>query len=305
MRNLFTLVVAMFLLVVPACSPSSSGEGGQHAGKSPKAEKPAIGQARVTYFLAEVNGIPITKDEYLRYLDPYPDQMKTNAQGRLHVLQSLIDHVLMQGEAAKLGLDKDPDYLRKVENYRRNLLDNLLLEHVSQGGFVVTEEEARKYFKEHPDEFDRPERAQVSHILLKTEAEAKDALAKVRAGEPFEKLAREISLDAATRDRGGDMGSFSRKQRPQLADAAFALKNPGQISGPIQTSRGLEIIKLIKLIPPVKETFAQAREGLLSRLRARKRQEVKQQLLAKLREKASIKTDKQALGNLDVSHAQK
>ena len=101
------------------------------------------------------------------------------------------------------------------------------------------------------------------------------------------------------------MGSFTRKQRPQLADAAFALKNPGQISAPIQTSRGFEIIKLIKRIPPVMETFAQAREGLLSRLRARKRQDTKQKLLTKLRAGARIKTDKQALGNLEISPARK
>jgi len=302
MKLWFLILASATLVFQTACPPAENGQGD-------KTNTPAVDagakQKIATNALAEVNGIPITKDEYLRYLEPYPEQMKANAQGRLHVLQSLIDHVLMQGEAAKLGLDKDPDYLRKVENYRRNLLDNLLLEHVSKDGFVVTEEEARKYFNEHPEEFDRPERAQVSHILLKTEAQAKDALAKIRAGEPFEKLAREISLDDSTRDRGGDMGSFSRKQRPQLADAAFALKNPGQISGPIQTGRGFEIIKLIKLIPPVKETFAQAREGLLSRLRARKRQEVKQQLLAKLREKANIKTDKKALDNLETSHVQK
>jgi len=296
---MFMVVVLLFATACPPEGADKKTETGTNAHSA--VDEPGLSKG--VGGLAVVNGIPITKDEYSRYLEPYPDQMKNNAQGREHVLQSLIDHVLLQGEAARLGLDKDPDYLRKVENYRRNLLDNLLLERVSRGGFVVTEEEAKKYFAEH--EVDKPERVHVSHILVKTEAEAKDVLAKIRAGGSFEKLVRELSIDIATRERGGDMGSFSRKQRPQLADAAFALKNPGQISAPIQTRRGFEIIKLIKRIPPVKETFAQAREGLLSRLRARKRLDTKQKLLAKLRAGARIKTDKQALGNLKISPARK
>jgi len=250
--------------------------------------------------LAVVAGIPVTKGEFLRYIEPYPARMKESMQGRKHVLDSLIDHILLKAEAARLGLDEDDEYLRKVENYKRNLLNNMLLEKISEGKFEVTEQEVKEYFEAHPEEFDRPERVRVRHIQLGSKAKAQEVLERIRSGESFEKLARELSEDHPTRSRGGDLGPFSREQRPELAKAAFALKKPGAVSGPVETKRGFHLLQLIRRIKAVKETFEQAHDGLRSRLRARKRQEVKNELLAKLREKTRIETNEKELESLEI-----
>ena len=250
--------------------------------------------------LGEVNGLPVSQEEFLRMIEPYPDRMKENLQGREYVFNALVDHVLLEGEAKRLGLDRDPDYMRKVDSYRRNLLSNSLFEKTNQGEFAVTPEEARAYFDSHPDEFDRPEKVQVRHILLAGKAEAQKVLKQIRAGASFEQKARELSLDASTRNRGGDLGPFSKKQRPELAQAAFALKKPGEVRAPVKTKRGYHLLQLVRRIPEKKETFEQVKDSLLSRLRARKRQGVKKELLARLRESAEIQVDKPALEALDI-----
>lgn len=250
--------------------------------------------------LARVNAIPITKQEFLLYIQPYPDRMKENLQGREYVINALTDQILLEGEAKRLGLDQDPDYRRKVESYRRNLLNNKLFEVVNQGEFNVTQPEAQAYFAAHPEEFDRPGKVHARHILVATEREAKSLLKKIRKGASFEQMAGDHSTDSSTRARGGDLGPFTREQRPQLASAAFSISKPGGVAGPVKTRRGFHLLQMVRRIPAKKETFEQVRDSLMSRLRARKRQETKKELLAKLREKAQIQIDKQALKSLEV-----
>lgn len=295
-------ILAMGLLLFSGCSkptgeePVVEEEVAADAGAAAGERQEPLAEG----VLGQVNGIPVSSEDFLRMIEPYPDRMKENLQGREYVFNALADHLLLEGEAKRLGLDRDPDYLRKVESYRRNLLANSLFEKVNQGDFEVTLEEARAYFDAHPDEFDRPEKVQVRHILLADRAEAQKVLKRIRKGAAFEQLARELSQDASTRDRGGDLGPFTSEQRPELAKAAFALKNPGEVKGPVETKRGFHLLQLVRRMEAKKETFEQVKDSLLSRLRARKRQEVKKDLLDRLRQAAQIQVDQQALEALDI-----
>lgn len=250
--------------------------------------------------LAVINGIPISEEEFLLYIEPYPARMKENLQGREYVLNALTDQILLEGEAKRMGLDSDADYRRKVDSYRRNLLNNMLFEAVNQGEFAVTPNEAKKYFEAHPEEFDRPAKVHARHILLATEKEAKDLLKKIKKGASFEQLAKQFSTDVSTRSRGGDLGPFSRDQRPQLAAAAFGIKKPGGLAGPVKSQRGFHLLQLVRSIPAKKDAFEEIKDSLMSRLRARKRQDVKKALLAKLREQAQIDIDQQSLESLQI-----
>lgn len=250
--------------------------------------------------LAVINGIPISREEFLVYIEPYPPRMKENLQGREYVLNALTDQILLEGEAKRMGLDKDPDYRRKVDSYRRNLLNNMLFEAVNQGEFEVTPNEAKKYFETHPEEFDRPAKVHARHILVATEQEAKDLLKKIKKGASFEQMAQQFSTDVSTRTRGGDLGPFSRDQRPNLAATAFAIKKPGGLAGPVKSQRGFHLLQLVRSIPAKKDSFEEIKDSLMSRLRARKRQDVKKELLGKLREQAQIEVDKTELESLQI-----
>ena len=85
------------------------------------------------------------------------------------------------------------------------------------------------------------------HILLKTEAEAKDVLTRLNNGEDFATLAAAVSNDETTRQQGGDLGWFTPEELlvPELAQAAFALQ-PGQIGGPVGTELGYHVIQTLE-----------------------------------------------------------
>ncbi len=82
-----------------------------------------------------------------------------------------------------------------------------------------------------------------SHILVKKQGEAIQILERLKKGEKFGALAKELSLDSGSAKRDGDLGYFSRgKMVKPFEEAAFKLQ-VGQISEPIRTEFGYHIIK--------------------------------------------------------------
>jgi peptidyl-prolyl cis-trans isomerase C len=81
-----------------------------------------------------------------------------------------------------------------------------------------------------------------AHILVKTEKEVNDVLERLKKGEKFSAIAKDVSL-CPSKKRGGDLGTFGRGQMvKEFEKAAFAL-DKGQISGIVKTQFGYHIIR--------------------------------------------------------------
>ena len=155
----------------------------------------------------------------------------------------------------------------------------------------VSDAEVRRYYFEHQRdaEFQQPERVTAAHILVaarptlitqrlqneknlsgealaaavreemeRLRLRAQELRRKAARGADFAALARESSDDAGTRDRGGDLGAFTRQSHaPAFDDAAFSMK-VGQISDVVQTDFGFHIIKKTKHEAARTKTLAEA-----------------------------------------------
>ncbi len=87
-----------------------------------------------------------------------------------------------------------------------------------------------------------------SHILVKSEDEAKNLLEEIKGGKSFADAAKEVSLCPSGRD-GGDLGFFKKGVMVKpFEDAAFAMKEIGEISDPVQTQFGWHLIQLTGMI---------------------------------------------------------
>jgi peptidyl-prolyl cis-trans isomerase D len=123
-------------------------------------------------------------------------------------------------------------------------------------------------------EFQTPEQVRARHILFRGEGaveRAREARARLGSGEDFASLARELSDDLATREEGGDLGSFPRgRMLPALEEAAFALAE-GEVSEPVQTERGVHLIRAEERSGGSVRSFEEVRFELARELIARDR----------------------------------
>ncbi|MEN6368504.1 MAG: peptidylprolyl isomerase, partial [Thermotogota bacterium] len=128
------------------------------------------------------------------------------------------------------------------------------------GTIEPTEIDLGTYFEKNIAQYDQSEQVQASHILVDTLETAQTVLAKLAAGGDFVALAKEYSLDAGTRDKGGDLGWLGRGQMvKEFEDAVFSLKK-GETSQPVKTTYGYHIIRVTDRKEAHTPTLAEVRE---------------------------------------------
>ena len=143
----------------------------------------------------------------------------------------------------------------------------------------VGDADAEKYYQEHPSEYEAPRELRVSHLLIrvpqtggsaaedKAKAKAADAIRRVKAGEPFAKVAKEMSEDPGSGQTGGDLGFIKKGEMvPDFEKAAFALKKGEMTPEPIRTAFGFHAIKVEDVREggkkPLKDVAAQIKDKL-------------------------------------------
>ncbi len=89
-----------------------------------------------------------------------------------------------------------------------------------------------------------PDKVHCAHILVKTEKEVNAVLERLKKGEKFANIAREVSLCPSGK-HGGDLGTFGRgKMVKEFEKAAFNIQK-GQISPIVKTKYGYHLLKLL------------------------------------------------------------
>ena len=170
-----------------------------------------------------------------------------------------------------------------------------------KGKIEVPETDADEFYKENPEQFQMAERVRASHILIRVPEEAKpeevvakqktaqQVLARIKKGEPFEKVADEVSEDPSAKQNHGDLDFFEKKQMvPEFADAAFKLK-PGDLGAePVRTEFGYHIIKVTDRKEPERISLEKAKPQLMAFLKQQKRDFELQKLAKDLRDRAEV-----------------
>jgi len=272
------LVAAGCAVVIAACG-RGGGEG--------KTQGPVVLKVNEkSYTTADVER---ELNQEVRRVPPEMQQYLASKDGQKQFLDRLVRRELLVQEAEKQKMGERAEVAEQVSALRRDLMLRALLQEEIGAKVKVEDKEVQEYFTAHPEEFSG-DQVRLRHILVKTEEEAKDALERLKK-EPFEDVAKQVSLDTATASKGGDLDYMRREQMfPDFAKAAFALK-AGELSGVVKTPFGYHIIKVVDRKKGQPLTFDQVKEQLRRRLTEERQNQRYQEWMKGLEAGAKITRD--------------
>jgi len=224
----------------------------------------------------KVSEVQMATDDIIGQLPDLPPKLRYP-----YVVEYLVERHLMAQAAVKDGIAETDEYKRRLALYQAKALrDAYFFQKIRP---MVTEEEIKKAYDEEAAKVAQTERLRARHILVGSEKEANDIIARIKAGEKFADLAKQYSLDGS-KDYGGDLGYFTAPEMvPEFSKAAFALK-VGEMSAPVKTDYGWHIIKVEDRKMGAAQPFDQVKTAIRNVLMRKKVQDV----LATIRKESKI-----------------
>ncbi len=252
------------------------------AGSSQATSKETPAPAKV---YATVGDEKITQADIDAKTSMLPPQFRARyetADGKKKLVEQLTKMSLLSQEARRLNIDKKEEVAKRIKEIADNLIIQELIKEEVMDKVKVSDADIEKYYKDNKQEFVQPEKVKVYLIQFKIKenatAEEKNAqkkkatetLKRLKKGEDFETVAKEVSEDERTKNSGGNTGFFSKGKRSntygaKVEDAAFSLKE-GTISDIIEENNGYYIIKVAEKKPEKEETLEEAKSKIERRL---------------------------------------
>ncbi|OWY40169.1 hypothetical protein CEK28_05405 [Xenophilus sp. AP218F] len=215
--------------------------------------------------IAVVNGAAIDKTELdnavANVVQSSGGKMQDSPQLREQLKNSLITRAVILQEAARRGLDKQPQFTQRLDEFRAELLrDSLFADMVKQT--PVTDAQIKAFYDQSAAKLAGTKEVHARQITLASQADAEKVIAQLKKGGKFDELVKARSIDPNAKQTGGDMGwgNLSRME-PKLAEALKAL-GKGQVSAkPFQSPLGWHVFKVEEIrdakLPPLDEVKAQ------------------------------------------------
>ena len=216
--------------------------------------------------MAKVNGIAIPQSrlEFIVKARAAQGQADT-PETRKTLREDLISEEVIAQDALKKGLDKDPDFISQLEIARLTALVRAYqIDYVKS--HPVSDEELRKEYESLKTQMGDKE-YKAHHILVSTEAEAKDVIARIKKGGKFDKIAQEKSLDAGSKNKGGELDWSPAGSYVQPFAEALTKLNKGQLTEqPVKTPFGYHVIRLDEVRPLKIPPFEEIKQNLAQRV---------------------------------------
>jgi peptidyl-prolyl cis-trans isomerase C len=245
--------------------------------------------------LARINDLSISLEEFRQMSEKQPLEGKMrllDEKGMRDFLEKyVITREVLYQEAKKKGFDKNKEILAKVEDFRRAMIIDGLIEEVLKGKSEATEQEIQRYYRENKSLFTEPLEIKIRHIVVNSEPLLKEVLTRLSNGESFEKLASTYNIDR-TREDGGNLGYIRRGQMApsfaQFEEAAFSLVKKGDMSEVVRTPHGYHIIQMEEMRGASLRPFEQVKEKIRFFLQAKKKQEAYLEYVKETKSKAKV-----------------
>jgi peptidyl-prolyl cis-trans isomerase C len=260
------------------------------SGCGPEGEKP-LGEKE----LVRINNITISLEEFRQMSERQPLEWKmrlVSEKGLRDFLENyVITREILYQEAKKRNFDSKKEIVMKVEDFRRAMVIDALLEETLRYKGEVSDSEIQRFYQENAERFTEPQEVKVRHIFVTSEAVLQEVLARLAKGERFETLASIYNVDKSRQD-GGNLGTIRRGQLAPafgpFEEVAFSLRKKGDISEVVKTPHGYHIIKLEERRGKVVRPLDKVKEKIRFFLQQKKRQDAYLEYVKEAKAKAKV-----------------
>ncbi|MEG0961488.1 MAG: peptidylprolyl isomerase [Lachnospiraceae bacterium] len=213
-------------------------------------------------------GHEITEDELNDLIHNYPPEQQvymSDPHARKQVMEQLIAFHLFHKMAVEDKITESKEYEELVEKVKVELASHMAATQIVEG-IQVEEAEEKTFYEENPDLFAAQAQVSAKHILVDEEETANNIAGEIAQGLAFEEAAEKYST-CPSKEKGGDLGYFSKGQMvPEFEKAAFA-GEIGTVIGPVQTQFGYHLIlvedKKGGTVVPFEQAQAQIHQQLI------------------------------------------
>jgi peptidyl-prolyl cis-trans isomerase C len=221
--------------------------------------------------VATVDGKDITRVDVFRYIKMMPANVQQLPPQAIYplALEQVINTRLVQNKAESAGIENDPEVQQQLAMAKQQIIRSVYVQRAVDK--EISDADLKKKYDDVVGKTPAIEEVKASHILVDSEAKAKDIIAKLNDGGDFAKLAAENSGDPSNKDKGGDLGWFSKQDMvPEFAEAAFKIPE-GKISEtPVKTQFGFHVVKVEDKRERPKPSFEEVKPMLQVELRREK-----------------------------------
>lgn len=225
--------------------------------------------------LMEKAGTVVTSEDVLTEAMRIPQQNRKEALGKSESIQKIVNGLFVQrviaNEAERLGLLLSPEVIANLRLAKERILFEAYLQQEAKTSLPsdrVLDSLAQNAYKADSQRFAVPEQVRARHILLagtneETKKRAKTLLLALREGADFATTAKIHSTDAASSEKGGDLGFFSKGVMVAPFDAVvWSMHNVGELSDLVETQFGIHIIRFEGRRPAGNRPFEEVRDNL-------------------------------------------
>lgn len=254
--------------------------------------------AVVEKVVAVVNDRIVTLSELRQEIKDVAKSPEAEIDAR-EVLDAMIDRILLDQQAAARKISVSDEEVRAIvksqqksmnldeeaiaeelkkqnmteelfyRQWKYQILSRRLLDSVTQGSIAVTDREIEEYHRKHYGEEGSGygKQTKIAHILIDQETEgalskAEEVLELAKSGEPFAQLASKYSMDASSAQNGGLLGYFVKGDLVPEIESAVEKTAVNGIAGPVKTSRGYHVIKVLEKIEDEKSSVSRYRDRI-------------------------------------------
>jgi peptidyl-prolyl cis-trans isomerase SurA len=259
-----------------------------------------------------------------------PEQLQVAIEdGQKFALRDLVNQSLLAQRGKDMDINVEPELVKQLDQIRQknnlkdlddlekaisaqpgmnwddfksNIKNHLLTQEVIRrevgSHITISNEDTKKYYEEHKQDFVRPEQVALSAIEIKTEGKKESEIPELRAkaqklhdrvkdGEDFGELAKRFS-DGATAQQGGFLGEYKRGElSKELEDIVFKMKK-NELTDVIETKQGFLVLKVLEHYDEGEQPFSKVENEIQERLYNQKMEPALREYLKTLREQSYV-----------------